>query len=139
MTRTLFRALAALACGSCANPTAPKASIELVTDRAEYLFDRLGGPRIDLTVRNISSSTAKLSGCDGLVFPVPEADLGDHWKAFTLVSCGPYQPVELAPGESIVLWGSVPGVGTFRLRVPVFVSSSEQRLDASTSNEFTVR
>ena len=115
------------------------AAFELTTDRTEYVFDRLGGPRIDLTVRNVSSSTVSLSACDGLVFPVPEANLGDHWKAFTLVSCGPYEPIELAPGEAKVLWGQVPGVGTFRLRVPVFVSSTEQRFDSSLSNEFTVR
>ena len=131
--------LLAVFCGSCATPTEPAGAFSLTTDDTTYVYDSVVGPRIDLTVRNVSASVVSLAACNGVVFPAPEAEFGDQWKAFTLVSCEPYDALDLAPGETIVVWGRVPGVGTFRLRVPLYVSRWEQRLDPSSSNVFTVR
>ena len=139
MIHPAFRLLAVLACCSCANPTAPTPTLELATDDYQYTFDSFGGPRIGITVRNVSTAAVMLSGCLGHVYPIPEAKVGDHWRTVPQTSCESWAPVELAPGGLIALQSTVPAIGEFRFRMPVFESSSTQRLDPAVSNEFLVR
>jgi hypothetical protein len=132
--------LLALAVSGCETATSPQAFLELTTDRAEYVFDRIGGPIILVSVRNVSTSEVGLAACGGIVLTEAAALTADGWKPHVVASCGPpFTSVPIAPGQAVQIYGQVGAVGTFRFRVPVFVSVTKQQLAPSVSNTFTVR
>jgi hypothetical protein len=129
-----------IAAYGCAAPTSPQPLIELTTDRADYVFDRSGGPIIVVSVRNVSPSEIALASCDGIVLPEAEAFIGDGWRPHVVASCDPpFTRVPIEAGRVVQIYCQVRAVGTFRFRVPMYVSTTKQRLDPSVSNEFTVR
>ncbi len=137
--RYLLPLLVVAAASGCATATSPQPLLELTTDHSDYAFDRIGGPIIVVSVRNVSTSEVGLASCGGVVLTEAEALTADGWKPHNVASCDPpFTSVPIAPGQVAQIYGQVRAVGTFRFHVPVFVSGTKQRLDPSVSNAFTV-
>ena len=109
-------------------------------DPDRYVLAPARGLFLTATVTNVSREPVILSACNSFVVPVPELQTGKDWTAFPFISCGDHDlsPLSLQPGESISVEAELQSVGTFRLRVPLYVADSVDRLSPETSPEFVV-
>ena len=141
--RTSYRALAAVfALVACSDSTTVQSVLLIETDRDTYYLGTSDGPVVQVAIRNTSDRTVTLSACGmgGNLIPVLEQGTNDGWQDATLGSCAlaEFEPLDLEPGESITTQVRPLAIGTYRVRVPLFKTSTSQTVSPEKSAPFDV-
>ena len=126
---------------ACTTPTYPATGLVIRTDRSAYAYQTSMGPRIEVTIENTSPRTVTLGSCTAHVIPMMEQARGDTWSDATREGCVniPFEPIPLAPGESIRSHVNPIALGEYRLRAPLYQDPSRLRYSRETSPTFEVR
>lgn len=125
---------------ACRSQTAPNEQLNIATDRSTYALTG-SGVEIRITVTNHSESAIWLSKCSSILVPIVETRTGNRWSDATNSSCGSAarEPHELLPGSSAQMAYQAQTTGVFRVRAPVFRSTTSVAPSNHASPEFEVR
>lgn len=138
---TVSLAVTAFALGTLARSdiTSPT-GLAIHAEHASYAFATSSGPRVQVTMVNTSGRTLRLAACGGWIGHRMERESDGRWIDATQTSCGstPFEPLTLAPGDSVRTEVNPLALGKYRVRAVLYRDDWNVRYSPEASEPFEI-